>query len=278
MKTEKMLPEDYTDPVCPFCTDGYKDEPQARAIPLGRVLEKLDAYLGKNDYDGAERHLKYWLGEADADGDGRGAFALKNELMGLYRKVGKRDEALEFADAALELAEKLGIAESAAGGTAFVNAATVYKAFGMPEKSLELFERAREVYERELDGDDSRLGGLYNNMGLTLCDLRRFDEARELYSAALRVMEKAQYGEAERAITYLNLANLAEAQYGLEEASEEIGGLVERARELLESEALPRNGYYAFVCEKCAPTFGYYGYFIYAKELRERAEKIYAGA
>lgn len=278
METEKMLPEDYTDPVCPFCTDGYKDEPQARAIPLGRVLEKLDAYLGKNDYDGAERHLKYWLGEADADGDGRGAFALKNELMGLYRKVGKRDEALEFADAALELAEKLGIAESAAGGTSFVNAATVYKAFGMPEKSLELFERAREVYERELDGDDSRLGGLYNNMGLTLCDLRRFDEARELYSAALRVMEKAQYGEAERAITYLNLANLAEAQYGLEEASEEIGGLVERARELLESEALPRNGYYAFVCEKCAPTFGYYGYFIYAKELRERAEKIYAGA
>lgn len=143
---------------------------------------------------------------------------------------------------------------------------------------MELFERAREVYERELDGDDSRLGGLYNNMGLTLCDLRRFDEARELYSAALRVMEKAQYGEAERAITCLNLANLAEAQYGLEEASEEIGGLVERARELLESEALPRNGYYAFVCEKCAPTFGYYGYFIYAKELRERAEKIYAGA
>ena len=278
METEKMLTEDYTDPVCPFCTDGYKDEPPARAIPLGRVLEKLDAYLGKNDYDGAERHLKYWLGEADADGDGRGAFALKNELMGLYRKVGKRDEALEFADAALELAEKLGIAESAAGGTAFVNAATVYKAFGMPEKSLELFERAREVYERELDGDDSRLGGLYNNMGLTLCDLRRFDEARELYSAALRVMEKAQYGEAERAITCLNLANLAEAQYGLEEASEEIGGLVERARELLESEALPRNGYYAFVCEKCAPTFGYYGYFIYAKELRERAEKIYAGA
>ena len=36
-----------------------------------------------------------------------------------------------------------------------------------------------------------------------------------------------------------------------------------------------RNGYYAFTCRKCAPSFGYFGYFVYEKELNERADIIY---
>ena len=36
-----------------------------------------------------------------------------------------------------------------------------------------------------------------------------------------------------------------------------------------------RDGYYAFVCEKCASVFGYYGHFFYEKELKERAKAIY---
>ena len=36
-----------------------------------------------------------------------------------------------------------------------------------------------------------------------------------------------------------------------------------------------RDGYYAFVCEKCASVFGYYGRFFYDGELRARARGIY---
>ena len=36
-----------------------------------------------------------------------------------------------------------------------------------------------------------------------------------------------------------------------------------------------RDGNYAFVCEKCAPTFHYYGYFLWGAELEERARAIY---
>ena len=35
------------------------------------------------------------------------------------------------------------------------------------------------------------------------------------------------------------------------------------------------DGYYAFVCEKCASVFGYYGRFVYEGELLERARRIY---
>ena len=45
---------------------------------------------------------------------------------------------------------------------------------------------------------------------------------------------------------------------------------------MLPAEERARIGYYAFVCEKCAPVFEYYGYFLTADRFRETAEKIYA--
>ena len=89
-------------------------------------------------------------------------------------------------------------------------------------------------------------------------------------------MERVGSGAPERAITYLNMANAYELRDGLEDAAERIESCLDTAQELLDDGGVPRNGYYAFVCEKCAPTFKYYGRFAYARELAERAEKIYA--
>ena len=195
--------------------------------------------------------------------------------MGLYRKTGNREKALENVKETLALIEKTGIGHTVSAGTAYVNAGTVYKSFKMADKALPFFEKAAEIYEKELPENDGRLGGLYNNMALALADVRKFSAARESYRKALAVMAKVEHGEPERAITCLNLANLAEAEYGLEAAADEISALLSEAEKLLDTPSVPRNGYYAFVCEKCAPTFGYYGYFAYEAELKERVRKIY---
>lgn len=265
-----MEKEDYTDPVCPFCTEQYEPK-TVRRIPIERVMARLDALHEANDAAGAERHLLYWLAEAKLGGDARGQFTLYNELMGLYRKLGKREKAIENAEAALALCESEAVHGTVSEGTAALNAATVYKAFGEPQKSLALFVRAREIYERELPADDPRLGGLYNNMGLTLVDLRRFAEARELYEKALDVMRKTPNGALECAMTCLNLASAAEAECGLEKGEREIAARLTEAKRLLDTPSVPRGGYYRFVCDKCASVFGYYGYFADEAELRARA-------
>ena len=46
---------------------------------------------------------------------------------------------------------------------------------------------------------------------------------------------------------------------------------------LFRSEGIPRDGYYAFVCEKCAPAFEYYGWFLDAERLKQEAKRIYEG-
>jgi len=247
-------------------------------IPQQRVLDRMDEYMSRRDYAGAERHLLFWLAEAKQGGDLRGELLVRNELVGHYRKTGERDKAFESADAALALLDRLDFGETISAGTTYVNVATAIGAFGEHERALSLFEKARALYEGSAHTRPQLLGGLYNNMALTCAALGRWDDALSLYDLAMKRMAEAPNGALEQAITCLNMANLVEARDGMEQGEGEIFSLLDRAAELLDTPALPRDGYYAFVCEKCAPTFDYYGWFAEAEKLNGEAARIYAGA
>lgn len=265
--------DDYEEPKCPL-----NMHPEITPIPVGRMIEKLDSYLNRNDYDAAERHLRYWIAEADACHDPRGKLTVLNEQIGLYRKTGKGSECLRAITDALTLAASMDMEESITYGTTLINAATGYKAFGKAEEALPLYRKARTIYESALEPDDGRLGGLYNNMALALVDLKEFREAEDLYHRAVSVMEKQENGALEVAITCLNLADLVLAETGAEAGEKEIEKHLVKAEKLLYTENLPKDGYYAFVCEKCAPVFGYYGFFLTEQELNRRARKIHERA
>ena len=85
----EIRPEDYEEPRCLLCGEPYGAE-QVESIPQQRVIDKLDEYMSRRDYAGAERHLLYWLAEAEANRDERGQLMLNNELMGFYRKQANR--------------------------------------------------------------------------------------------------------------------------------------------------------------------------------------------
>ncbi len=262
--------DDYEEPRCLL-----NMHPEKASLPLRRILDKLDSYLDRNDYAAAERHLRYWLSEAEACHDSRGRLALLNEQIGLYRKTDRGPECLAAISEALALADPPDTADTVTCATTLINAATGYKAFGKAAEALPLYRRARSIYEGALDRDDERLGGLYNNMALALTDLGEFREARELFQRAVSVMEKQKHGSLEVAVTCLNLADLVRAEAGPEAGEAEIEQYLLRAEELLNAEELPRDGYYAFICEKCAPVFGYYGYFLTERELDRRAREIH---
>ena len=276
MNDYDLKPADYVEPRCLLCGEPYGAAPQIKPIPQRRIIEKLDDYMSRRDYPAAERHLLYWLEEAKLGGDRRGELMVRNELVGHYRKAGDRDKALSHGEAALALLRELDFDGTVSAGTTYTNVATACNAFGENNRALTLFEKAKEVYEATPRTEPSLLGGLYNNMALTYVSLGRYEEAFALYEKALNIMGGVADGALEQAITYLNMADATAAQKGMEEAEAEIDTLVDRAWELLNDPALPRNGYYAFVCEKCAPSFSYYGYFSAANELTWRAENIYA--
>lgn len=243
-------------------------------LPTQPILQKLDEHLGRNDYDSAEKLLLYWIDEARVSNDKRCQLLLLNESAGLYRKLSREKDALDTVDALLSLIGEMGIENNIGAGTTYINCATVYKAFKQADKALPIFQKAREIYEKELSPTDKRFGGLFNNMALALVDLERFDEAYDLYDKAIFIMKKADNGDLEVAITYLNIASAKEAQLGGEASEDIVREHVEKSMDIFNSHK-NRDGYYAFVCEKCASVFGYFGYFIYENELLKRARDIY---
>lgn len=270
--------EDYLEPNCVLCGEPFGAEPKIRPVPQQRIMEKVDEYMSRRDYAGVERHLLYWLEEAKLGRDEKGELMIRNELIGHYRKVLDRENAFRQIDAAVALIDAMDYADTISAGTTYVNAATAMNAFGENERAIELFRKARAVYESAPALKPELLGGLYNNMALTLVSLGRFREADELYRNALETMARAENGALEQAITYLNMANAAEDESGLVDAAETIDEDLSKAQALLDTPSVPRNGYYAFVCEKCAPTFAYYGWFAYETELNERAKTLYERA
>lgn len=246
----------------------------ANFISTERVLTKLDELLSRNDYASAEKHILYWIDEANSVNDKRCKLLLTNELAGLYRKLSREEDALNTVQNALEFVKDIGIKSNIGAGTTYINCATVLKAFGKAEESLPLFEKALNVYNEKLESNDKRFGGLYNNMALSLVDLKRFKDAYELYEKAISVMENYDDGMLEVAITYLNIASAKEAESGLEESEKIIEEYLNKAMKILD-EYENKDGYYAFVCEKCASVFGYYGFFAYQNDLTNRAREIY---
>ena len=194
--------------------------------------------------------------------------------------LGEHNHRLEYFQSNSEgaLIDRLDFGGTISAATTFVNAATAMSAFGEHERALSLFEKARPIYESAAAAEPQLLGGLYNNMALTCAALGRWDEAQALYDRAVAQMEKVPGGALEIAITCLNRADLLAARDGMEAAEPAVFDLCERAVALLDGPELVHDGYYAFVCEKCAPTLDYYGWFDDARRLREEARRIYEGA
>lgn len=270
-----LKPEDYAEPRCLLCDEPYGITPEVKSVPQQRIIEKMNDYMSRKDYAGAERHLLYWLSEAQLGHDTRGELMIRNELIGHFRKTGNREEAFKNAEAAIKLLKELRFEDNKSAGITYINTATAYNAFGENEKSLDVFKKAKEIFETIKNPDNSLLGGLYNNMALTCAALSKFDDAFSYYESALKCMKTVAGGELEQAITYLNMADAYEASLGSETAESKIFDLLDKAYDLLINTTAPKDGYYAFVCEKCAPSFSYYGYFAAAQDLNRKAKEIY---
>ncbi len=243
-------------------------------INIDRIVDKLDMYFARNDYDGAQKHLEFWLDEAKLEGDKKAELFVLNELIGLTRKTAQKEKCLAICKDIQDLLDDMDWQNNVGGATTYLNIGTAHKAFELPELSLQYFQKAQNVYEKELQSDDKRLAGLYNNMALTLVDLGEYEQAMLYYDKAIDIAQQHDMGELDVAVSKLNIASCLESKMGIN-AQSQIDELCESAFELLEKHKDSRDGNYAFVCEKCAPVLGYFGFFLYENILKKRAQDIY---
>lgn len=264
--------EDYFEPRCPLCNpNGIK------RIPLSRIYEKFDGFMINKDFTSAERLLYYWISDAKSNGDKTGELSLYNELTGLYRKTGEKDKCYDACEKCSELLSEEDVKGKIIEGTTYLNIATSKKTFNENEEALNLYDKAQAVYEKLLDESDFRFSGLYNNKAVALTDLREYNKAKELFFKAINLLEKTGGQETEIAITYCNLIDCLYCESDDRE-NVEIKEYLKKAKECFNGIAVKYDFNYAYACEKCANTFGFFGDENFQKELEKRASDIYERA
>lgn len=247
-------------------------------IPIGRIIDKLDILFSHNQMDEVGEVLRYWEKEARTLNDDKGLLEILSEEIGYYRKVGDKTRGLGAVDEALFMLDLNDNTNSVNNATIYLNCATTMKAFGKAEEALKYYEKAKETYERLLPADDFRLAGLYNNYATALKDLERYDEARENYVKAIKLLEAKEDVYGEIAVSYVNLAHLEyDAAYARGEgADEKVDECLDKAYKCLDDPNIKRDGNYAYICEKCASAYEFFGYFMQKAELEKRANEVYS--
>ena len=270
--------EDYKEPSCVLCNNNFynpdSQEPEGR-IEIGRILAKEDSLYDELKYTEIERLLKYWEKEAESLKDTSGELTMLSEQIGLFRKMNDKTKALTSIDKALKLLDSSGLNDSPNAGTIYLNAATTLKAFGELDRAIPCFKKCEELYNKYLEKNDSKYGGLYNNMALAYVDLKDYKTAEDLYLKALDIMSKVENGKLELAITYVNMAQLYFASLDMDECIDKIMDCMNKAYEYLNDPSVNQNGYYAFVASCCIPAFEQFGFGEYKEILQQRVDKIY---
>ena len=245
-----------------------------RTIPLARFFDKLNSLFAKNDIPGVGRTLDFWESEARMLGDNRGLLEVLNEKIGYFRRTGEKEKAFSAIKEAFELIEKQGVGDPISSATVYLNSATTMKAFGQAKDSMVYYENARRIYESNLEENDYRFAALYNNVSSAYKDLGDYIKAEAACLKAIEILKDNDDCLGEIAVSLINLAHI---YYDQDPLDERIYEIMDKAWELLTSDKNEQDGDFAFICSKCYPSFGFFGYFEKEAELKALSEKIYEG-
>ena len=242
-------------------------------ISISRFIAKLDSCFDRNDMKSAKECIEFWEKEARDAGDDRALLTILNEAVGFYRRTQKRGKALAAMEESLTLVDKLGLTDNLSGATIYINAATTLSFFAKEVEGLQLYDKAAQCYESEHKTETYEYAALLNNQAGTLNALKKYDEAERDWVQAIEILSRIGGHAGEIAISLVMLAHLT---FDRDSTSyEKVEIILDEAWEYINSDDQLKDGNYAYVLRKCAPSFDYFQRPIEAEAMREVAKEIY---
>jgi len=119
-----------------------------------------------------------------------------SKLGSYYQNIQSKYElALNNSKKSLEILEKLFPGDHKDKATSYNNIASIYKAMGDLNKSLEYSIKALEIQERLFLGDHKDKATSYNNIGLIYKAMGDLNKSQEYYTKALEIQERLFPGD-----------------------------------------------------------------------------------
>ena len=178
----------------------FESEPGMFAS-VQEARERLNAY--------AEMEKRYLNLDPDGNTPKGELFSAASTLANIadaYLFIGEYGNALQCAQKALEIREKVLGKEHPDTATIYNNLAFVYRHQGNYAKALEMYQKALAICEKVLGKEHPNTATTYNNIAVVYSKQGLFNEALKYYEKALYVREKALGKEhPETGATYNNI-------------------------------------------------------------------------
>lgn len=176
-------------------------------MDINQVTKELDALFDQGKVDEIPQFLESHIAQAIEAGAKDVLLTLYNEIIGFYRETGQYELSIENCHKAIALMDEMGIQDTIPYATTLLNAANAYRAAGLLQESLELYNKVRPIYVAQLDEDDMYFANLYNNLSLLYQEMNDFASAKEQLVNALYIVTHKPDKQFEVAVTQANLAN-----------------------------------------------------------------------
>ncbi len=237
------------------------------------ILEIIDKMFDENRLEEAERFMLDERQLAHNEKRYNDELLMLNELLGYYRQKSDKDNILEIIEGARDLMGEMQIEGSLSYATTISNAANALRSIGELEKSKEYYMLVEKIYNEkmetgEIDSDDMRIAGLYNNLSLLYQELSDFKSAEKYQLKSLAIVTDNEAGF-EIAVAHANLANTYLLACNYDKSME----YAKKAIELFEERGL-KDPHYCAALSALGNCYVMKGKYSEAKSIFKEAAKI----
>ncbi|MBQ8041516.1 MAG: tetratricopeptide repeat protein, partial [Lachnospiraceae bacterium] len=202
---------------------------------LENILAQYDAMFGKNSLNEIEEYLVEKITEAKNNAELGILVTLLNEIIGFCRDTTQKEKALHYCDELQRVLHEMQLEGRIDYATSLLNVANAYRAFGLFEESLHLYEIVENTYKGQVAPTDFMYASLYNNWSLLYQEMKDYEKARDMLLKALLIADSYENAVIPQATTRANLAATL-LQIGTEEAYQEAIGYLKEALAVHEKE------------------------------------------
>lgn len=241
-----------------------------------KIFAEADKYFAAHDLAGAALYMENQVMKLRGEGEFGNELTILNELIGLYRKMLKSDDAVRCIDRAEDIIAELGLENTLPAATTYLNYATACRAYRWFEESKRYFAKTWSVYEKTLEPKDYRLASFFNNYALLMLDMGDYDQGEAYLYKSLENLEGTPKSSGEIATTHMTLAHMYKAldpenSIDNERSLEQI----DEVMRILENWTEGESSYYAFVCDSCGRALKSLGKTEQGEKLCGIAQKYY---
>lgn len=202
---------------------------------LEAILEHYDAMFGKNSLAEIEEYLVRKITEAKEMGEMGIYISLLNEIIGFCRDTTQKEKALSYCADVQNVLNALHMEGRIDYATSLLNVANAYRAFGLFEESLHLYEIVQNTYKGKVDPEDFMYASLYNNWSLLYQEMEDYVAAKGMLLKALAIADAYEDAVIPQATTKTNLAATL-IQIGTEESYNEAVSYLQEALAVFEKD------------------------------------------